>query len=177
MWSETAFVSILWFYEIYGVVNGLIQVNSPVCALNHLIFMSKCTAASLSISLCSSTDQDECLIRNMCLNGLCINEDGSFKCICKPGYLLDTSGRMCVGVFVREPTHCRNHTSTPQPYISSQLFFWFFGLEWRWLPPCHVSSSIMWVSQAKNPPKNLGKIPQHPGRPAGHIWGPPVLKF
>ena len=104
MWSEMVFISILWFYDIYGIVNGLIQVNSPV----HLIFMSICTAESLSISLCSSTDQDECLIRNMCLNGLCINEDGSFKCICKPGYLLDTSGRMCVGVFVREPTH-HNH--------------------------------------------------------------------
>lgn len=49
--------------------------------------------------LCPSPDQDECLIRNMCLNGLCINEDGSFKCICKPGFLLMASGRMCVGAY------------------------------------------------------------------------------
>lgn len=40
---------------------------------------------------------DECNIRNMCLNGMCINEDGSFKCICKPGFQLASDGRYCRG--------------------------------------------------------------------------------
>jgi hypothetical protein len=41
---------------------------------------------------------DECSIRNMCLNGMCINEDGSFKCICKPGFQLASDGRYCKGM-------------------------------------------------------------------------------
>ncbi|XP_073729872.1 fibrillin-2 [Misgurnus anguillicaudatus] len=31
----------------------------------------------------------------MCLNGMCINEDGSFKCLCKPGFTLNPSGQYC----------------------------------------------------------------------------------
>ena len=60
---------------------------------------SACVCKLCKHSLCRFSDQDECLIRNMCLNGLCINEDGSFKCICKPGFLLMASGRMCVGAY------------------------------------------------------------------------------
>lgn len=43
-------------------------------------------------------DHDECATTNMCLNGMCINEDGSFKCICKPGFTLAPSGRYCIGM-------------------------------------------------------------------------------
>uniref|UniRef100_A0A3P9AJ59 Fibrillin 2b n=1 Tax=Esox lucius TaxID=8010 RepID=A0A3P9AJ59_ESOLU len=42
-------------------------------------------------------DHDECATTNMCLNGMCINEDGSFKCICKPGFALAPNGRYCTG--------------------------------------------------------------------------------
>lgn len=48
--------------------------------------------------LCIFSDMDECSIRNMCLNGMCINEDGSFKCICKPGFQLASDGRYCKGL-------------------------------------------------------------------------------
>jgi len=50
------------------------------------------------MAMFSSTDQDECATTNMCLNGMCINEDGSFKCICKTGFVLAPSGRYCIGV-------------------------------------------------------------------------------
>ena len=29
---------------------------------------------------------------------MCINEDGSFKCICKPGFALAPNGRYCTGM-------------------------------------------------------------------------------
>lgn len=122
------------------------------------------------------TDQDECLIRNICLNGLCINDDGSFKCICMPGYLLDTSGRMCIGA-VFHPA-CKLH-------LFFQLLFWpeFSALlEGGWLS--RVSCSVMWV-QAHKPKKK--KIPLKAWEkslriPAGQLemWifrGPPVLRL
>lgn len=46
-----------------------------------------------------SADHDECTTTNMCLNGMCINEDGSFKCICKPGFVLAPNGRYCTGMY------------------------------------------------------------------------------
>lgn len=50
-------------------------------------------------SFCSPADHDECTTTNMCLNGMCINEDGSFKCICKPGFVLAPNGRYCTGMY------------------------------------------------------------------------------
>lgn len=47
---------------------------------------------------CLPPDHDECATTNMCLNGMCINEDGSFKCICKPGFALAPNGRYCTGM-------------------------------------------------------------------------------
>lgn len=49
---------------------------------------------------CIFSDHDECATTNMCLNGMCINEDGSFKCICKPGFVLASSGRYCTGMYI-----------------------------------------------------------------------------
>lgn len=50
-------------------------------------------------SLSPFLDHDECATTNMCLNGMCINEDGSFKCICKPGFALAPNGRYCTGMW------------------------------------------------------------------------------
>lgn len=58
---------------------------------------------------------DECSIRNMCLNGMCINEDGSFKCICKPGFQLASDGRYCKGGCYETPKVCSLPTF-PSPY-------------------------------------------------------------
>ncbi|RUS90503.1 hypothetical protein EGW08_001771 [Elysia chlorotica] len=42
-------------------------------------------------------DIDECRIHpGICVNGICINVDGSFRCECRSGFTLDSSGRKCV---------------------------------------------------------------------------------
>ncbi|XP_067253271.1 fibrillin-2 [Chanodichthys erythropterus] len=45
------------------------------------------------------TDIDECkLIPGVCVNGVCINTMGSYRCHCKPGYIASTAGTACVDV-------------------------------------------------------------------------------
>lgn len=83
-----------------------------------------------------------------------------------PGYLLDTSGRMCIGAVFRLVR--LNSTS----FLFSSSFDLNFQLCWK------VVDSVMLVvlsceskhtSQKKNPPKSLGKIPKNPSRPAGNV--------
>ena len=41
-------------------------------------------------------DINECLM-NPCENGECVNTDGSYRCVCRPGYTLDITGKKCIG--------------------------------------------------------------------------------
>ncbi|XP_046415905.1 fibrillin-2-like isoform X1 [Neodiprion fabricii] len=42
-------------------------------------------------------DLNECLFMpDACVGGDCINTDGSFRCECPPGYVLDASGKKCI---------------------------------------------------------------------------------
>lgn len=45
-------------------------------------------------------DKNECEEKGMCRNGICVNGDGSFKCICNPGYKLSPDGHFCIGMFI-----------------------------------------------------------------------------
>lgn len=43
-------------------------------------------------------DINECLFMpNVCDNGDCINTDGSFRCECHTGFVLDSTGMHCIG--------------------------------------------------------------------------------
>lgn len=46
----------------------------------------------------SGADLNECeIMPGSCEGGDCINTDGSFRCECPMGYILDSSGRRCIG--------------------------------------------------------------------------------
>ena len=77
------------YREMWRNKSILIQIGF-LCKLSYLVIKK--------IHLLYFSDMDECSIRNMCLNGMCINEDGSFKCICKPGFQLASDGRYCKGL-------------------------------------------------------------------------------
>ena len=49
----------------------------------------------------SGADLNECeIMPGACNNGDCVNTDGSFRCECPMGYVLDTSGRRCIGEYI-----------------------------------------------------------------------------
>jgi hypothetical protein len=44
-------------------------------------------------------DINECreLGPDACFNGACVNSVGSYECECEPGFILDNTGRICIG--------------------------------------------------------------------------------
>ena len=45
-------------------------------------------------------DIDDCADPSLCtLNGVCINEQGGFSCICNDGYTINAVGRGCDGMY------------------------------------------------------------------------------
>lgn len=47
------------------------------------------------------TDVNECLtISDACVNGQCINSQGSYRCKCMEGMVLGSDGKTCMGEYL-----------------------------------------------------------------------------
>lgn len=50
-----------------------------------------------------TTDINECETPGICMNGRCVNTDGSYRCECFPGLAVGLDGRVCVGKYKPQP--------------------------------------------------------------------------
>lgn len=48
--------------------------------------------------MCEDIDECEELGPDVCLNGICVNTPTSYECECSPGYVLDHTGHICMGI-------------------------------------------------------------------------------
>lgn len=84
-------------------------------------------------SLQCFVDHDECATTNMCLNGMCINEDGSFKCICKPGFVLAPDGRYCTGMWNLGDVDWKRIFLSVHPCRNGSLVIWVDSMPYNTL--------------------------------------------
>lgn len=105
-------------------------------------------------------DMDECSIRNMCLNGMCINEDGSFKCICKPGFQLASDGRYCKGLCCKTKSY--SSPAFSPLYIAQRYHFSLLILPIQSTPNSDLGNLTGMPAQVQ-PSRELQVMPRRPG--------------
>ena len=72
-----------------------------LCGDNVLRIITVHTVPTPPVCVCvcvSLSDVDECQSQALCVNGVCVNSEGSFSCIsCPPGYTVSADGELCQG--------------------------------------------------------------------------------
>lgn len=73
----------------------------------QLVRQYTCESSLLKSNSCLLTDIDECssFFGQVCRNGRCFNEIGSFKCLCNEGYELTPDGKNCIGKYLNNSLH------------------------------------------------------------------------
>lgn len=71
------------------------EVLKNICVPSHAMWRKSLNWSSFSlIPWC--TDLDECQLQGVCPNGNCLNTLGSYRCMCKPGYVPDPTLTTCI---------------------------------------------------------------------------------
>ncbi|TMS21110.1 Latent-transforming growth factor beta-binding protein 2, partial [Larimichthys crocea] len=56
----------------------------------------ECSKGFKRMNLTHCQDINECLLPGICKNAECLNTKGSYRCMCKPGFMLDPESKHCV---------------------------------------------------------------------------------
>ncbi|KAM3594381.1 uncharacterized protein V6R79_006868 [Siganus canaliculatus] len=56
----------------------------------------ECSKGFKRMNVTHCQDINECLLPGICKNAECLNTKGSYRCMCKPGFMLDTESKHCV---------------------------------------------------------------------------------
>jgi len=68
-------------------------INNASVSFLHRQINEYCIVLYLDIDECAENGR-------ICLNGQCVNEPGSYKCRCSPGFQLSPDGAFCLGKLV-----------------------------------------------------------------------------
>uniref|UniRef100_A0ACB8E5R9 Fibrillin-1 n=1 Tax=Sphaerodactylus townsendi TaxID=933632 RepID=A0ACB8E5R9_9SAUR len=102
--------------------------NCELCPFPGMVAFKKLCPLGLGFTT-SGEDIDECkVIHEVCQNGECINERGTYRCQCKEGYITDITGKRCIDLnecsqspkpcnFICKNTEGSFQCSCPKGYI------------------------------------------------------------
>ncbi|PIO34909.1 hypothetical protein AB205_0047290, partial [Aquarana catesbeiana] len=85
---------------MYIILNKALCRSCVYCTL-LLAFLLISLYFVISYFTFNSIDIDECLTPGVCMNGHCINTEGSFRCECPLGLAVGVDGRVCVDTHMR----------------------------------------------------------------------------
>ncbi|XP_034408540.1 latent-transforming growth factor beta-binding protein 1 isoform X3 [Cyclopterus lumpus] len=66
-------------------------------------------------------DFDECQLQGVCANGNCLNTVGSYRCMCKPGYVPDSTLTTCISKFKDICPGGLGYTVLPNPPVNKPV--------------------------------------------------------
>lgn len=116
----------------------------------QLVTQYTCENSLLKSNSCLLTDIDECssFFGQVCRNGRCFNEIGSFKCLCNEGYELTPDGKNCIGKYLNNKIFmlfCKTMMWLPQAPLKDS--FTFHLIIWS-----HDQVKVSWDIFIRNKP-------------------------
>ena len=70
-------------------------------------------------------DINECaMFHTLCMNGICENQEGNYRCLCNKGYRQDVGGGNCTGNAFLSPTHHPSAFSHGTSLVLTQVATW-----------------------------------------------------
>ncbi|XP_051541474.1 latent-transforming growth factor beta-binding protein 3-like isoform X1 [Myxocyprinus asiaticus] len=107
-------------------------------------FGSTCPQGYKRLNSTHCQDINECMMQGLCQNGECLNTQGSFRCTCKPGYVL-TDRTRCVASTIEQSLCFRMVTETGKCELAL---------------PTHLSQEICCCTVGKAWGSNCERCPQ-----------------